>query len=84
MKIATGNNTPIIRVFVLREMQRRFGQREFTFTDARNIHSIYGCDKHNIADEFCRAGLIERVRRGRYVITDNSIKMLAQCREVFV
>lgn len=75
-------HTTVVRLFVLRELERHYGQREFRFTDVKRLAVIHGADRPSLPVSMREAGQIIKLGGGKYRLSEQSFKILRQAKEV--
>ena len=76
--------TSLSRVYLLRELQRHFGEREFRHRDIKNVASIHGSDSPVIPSCLKKNGHLDHLGNGKYRLSKQSLKLLKEAREILI
>lgn len=76
-------NVTVTRLLLLRELQRHYGERDFTISHMRELNAINasGCLHSHMA---VNGGWIEMVDRGKYRLTKRAFDLLEYTREQLI
>lgn len=73
-------NITVTRLLLIRELERHYGQRDFTISQMRELNSIHasGCLSSHMA---VNGGWIKMVGRGKYRLTKKAFDLVRHVKE---